>query len=396
MATIIRDEKKTDILLEKYYNRFNKYNTKILKELGETIKAFDGLTPSEAYKIGQELKYGYQLNDILRELSITSGKTIKEVSKILDETAKENVDFAEKYYKAKNEEFSPYEENEQFQNIVSAIKKETNNLFINISNSQNIGFTLRDNDGNMFYKPISKVYTDLIDEAVNNIAIGVKDYQSAMRNTIKQLADSGIKIHEEKIGFKNGYNRRIDSSVRQNILTGLRKVNIGIQEEIGKQLDTNGVEISAHELCAEDHLDIQGRQYTNKEFERINSELARPIGEYNCKHFIFSIILDVNMPSYTNKMLEQYRKESLSKVDYKGKTYTKYEATQIQRKLETEIRKQKDRQIIARASNDKIEVGKAQQKINQLTTEYNKFSQNAGLDTYKDRLSVTGYHRVKV
>ena len=48
-----------------------------------------------------------------------------------------------------------------------------------------------------------KIYNDLIDEAVFNVETGGIDYQSAMRNTINQLADSGVKIHEEKLGYEN-------------------------------------------------------------------------------------------------------------------------------------------------------------------------------------------------
>ena len=215
-----------------------------------------------------------------------------------------------------------------------------------------------------------------------------------MRSTIRQLADSGIKVHEEKLAYDNGYNKRIDSAVRQDILTGIRQINIGIQEEIGQQLDANGIEISAHSPCAEDHLHIQGKQFSKKEFAKINGDLERPIGEYNCRHFIFSVILGVNQPSYTKKQLKQMEKESNAKIEYEGKTYTKYEATQVQRKLETAIRQQKDRQIIARASGDKEEIGLAQQKISQLTTKYNDFSKKVGIDTYKNRLSVSGYKRV--
>jgi hypothetical protein len=257
-----------------------------------------------------------------------------------------------------------------------------------------VGFTLKDSKGKITYKPLTDVYNEVIDEAVYNVSIGVKDYQSAMRNTIKQLADSGVKIHEEKLGYENGYNRRLDSSIRQDILTGLRQINLDIQEQIGEELGADGVEISAHSPCAEDHLHIQGQQFTKKQFERINGDLERPIGEYNCRHFVFSIILGVQTPSYSKKMLRNFRNESLAKVNYNGKTYTKYEATQVQRQLETAIRKQKDRQIIARSSGDKEEIGIAQQKISQLTTEYNKFSKTAGLDTYKNRLTVSGYKRV--
>lgn len=393
---IIQDNEKLDKTLELFYNRFNKFNTKVLKELGNIIKQFDGVSPSQAYQISQELKLGYDLNKLLLELSQISGKSIQDISKLFDKVAEENVNFAESYYKAKNQEFIKYEDNQQLQNLVESIKKQTNNTFINIANSKNIGFTLKDSQGNITYKSIPEVYNDLIDESVYNVSIGVEDYQSAMRNTIKQLADSGIKIHEEKLGYKNGYNRRLDSSVRQDILTGIRQVNLDIQKQIGEDFGADGVEISAHFPCAEDHLDIQGRQYSNEQFEKLNSNLDRPIGEYNCRHFVFSIVLGVNLPSYTKSQLARYRKESLQEVNYKGKTYTKYEATQVQRQLETAIRKQKDRQIIARASGDKEEIGLAQQKISQLTTEYNKFSRVANLDTYKNRISVSGYRPVKV
>lgn len=392
---IMQDNDKLDATLEKFYNRYNKFNTKVLEELGNVIKQFNDVSPSQAYQIAQELKLGYDLNKLLNELSQISGKSVNDISELFDKVAEENVNFAESYYKAKNQEFVKYEDNQQLQNMVDAIKKETNNTFINIANSNNVGFTLKDNQGNITYKPLTQVYNDLIDEAVYNTSIGVQNYQSAMRNTIKQLADSGVKIHEEKLGYANGYNRRLDSSIRQDILTGLRQINLDIQEEIGKELGTDGVEISAHFPCAEDHLDIQGRQYTNEEFEKLNSNLDRPIGEYNCRHFVFSIILGVNEPSYSKNRLTRYKRYSREKVSYKGKEYTKYEATQVQRQLETAIRKQKDRQIIARASGDKEEVGLAQQKISQLTTEYNKFSQIAGLDTYKNRLSVSGYRPVK-
>ena len=321
---------------------------------------------------------------------------------MFDKVAEENVDFVETYYKAQNKEFISYSNNTQLQGIVSSIKKETNNTFINIANSNNIGFTLKDDKGNIIYKPIRQVYNDLIDEAVYNVSIGTKDYQGAMRKTINQLADSGVKIHEEKLGYKNGYNRRIDSSVRQDVLTGVRQINLDVQRQIGEDFGADGLEISAHGLCARDHLDIQGKQFFARKgedldalAERINSNLQRPIGELNCRHFMFSILKGVSLPSYTNKQLARYRKESLTEISYKGKTYTKYEATQEQRRLETAIRKQKDRQIINRAKGDKTEVGLAQQKITQLTNEYYKFSSVAGLDTYKNRLSVTGYKRVK-
>lgn len=392
----MKDDKKLELLLERFYQRYNKYNTKVLEKLGEAIKKFDGVSPSAAHKIAQELKYGADIDDLMADLSKLSGKSIKDIEEAFDLVAEENVAFAEVYAKAKNKEFVNYKDNEELKNLVKGIAGETNATFKNISNSKAIGFVLKDENGNKIFKNLKQTYNDLIDEAVFNVTTGVSDYQSAMRGVIKQLANSGVKIHEEKVDYPSGYNLRIDSAVRQNVLTGIRQVNITTQKIVGRQFGADGVEISAHSPCAEDHLFIQGKQYSNSEFKKLNASLERPIGEYNCRHFVFSIVLGVNQPSYSDKMLNQMNRESQSIIEYEGKKYTAYEATQVQRKFETEIRKQKDQQIIARASGNKALVGQSQNKISQLTSKYNDFSNKAGLDTYKNRLSVSGYKRINV
>ena len=390
----MKDDKKLELLLERFYNRFNQYNTKVLEKLGEAIKKFDGVSPTTAHKIAQELKYGTDIDDLMAELSRLSGKSIKDIEEAFDLVAEENVAFAEVYAKAKNMEFVDYKNNEQLKRLVKGIAGETNATFKNISKTRAIGFVLKDKNGNKIFKNLRDTYIDLIDEAVFNVEIGVSDYQSAMRGVIKQLADSGVKIHEEKVGYPSGYNRRIDSSVRQNVLTGVRKINITTQKIVGRQFGADGVEISAHSPCAEDHLFLQGKQFSNKEFKKLNASLERPIGEYNCRHFVFSIVLGVNQPSYSDKMLNEMNRESQSIIEYDGNKYTKYEATQVQRKLETAIRKEKDRQIIGRSAGNKEIVANSQQNITVLTQKYNELSKVSNLPTYKNRLVVSGYRRV--
>ena len=392
----MKDDKKLELLLERFYQRYNKYNTKVLQKLGEAIKKFDGISPSNAHKIAQQLKYGADIDDLTQELAQLSGKSIKDIEETFDLVAQENVAFAEVYAKAKNMEFVDYKDNDQLKKMVKAIAGETNATFKNISKAKAIGFVLKDSDGNKVFKNLKKTYNDLIDEAVFNVTTGTTDYQSAMRGVMKQLADSGVKIHEEKVGYKNGYNVRIDSAVRQNVLTGIRQVNLEVQKQVGRDFGADGVEISAHSPCAEDHLHIQGKQFSNAEFKKLNASLERPIGEYNCRHFVFSIVLGVNQPSYTNKMLNQMNRESQSIIEYEGKKYTAYEATQVQRKLETAIRQQKDIQIMAKASGNKELVAESQQKITQLTHKYKQLSDVSGLPTKMERMRVSGYKRVSV
>ena len=393
----MKDNKKLDAILELFFNRFNAINTKTLELIGKTVKKFEKLTPSEAHQLRRQLELGNDLDDLINKISKIVKISEKDVIKVLETTAKENVEFSEAFYKAKNKEYVDYKNNEELKKFVSAIEKETNELFQNI-NKNTIGFNLVDPRTNkkIGFVNLPDTYKKILDEAIYNVSSGQMDYQMAMRGILRQLADGGLKINEAKVAYGTGYPRRLDSTVRQTVLTGLRKVNMGIQEQIGKEFGADGVEISAHGGCASDHLFIQGKQFTKKEFEKINNSLERPIGELNCRHFVFSIVMGVSQPSYSQKQLKQLEIDSTKEIEYEGKTYTKYEATQVQRQLETAIRKQKDRQIIARASGDNEEIEKAQMKVRQYTEKYKDFSNKAGLDLYMNRTSVSGYKRVAI
>ena len=390
----MKDDKKLELLLEKFYNRFNQYNTKVLEKLGEAIKKFDGVSPSMAHQIAQELKYGTDINDLMDELSRLSGKSIKDIEEAFDIVAEENVAFAEVYAKAKNMEFVDYKNNEQLQRLVKGIAGETNATFKNISKTRTIGFVLKDKYGKKTFKNLKDTYIDLIDEAVFNVEIGVSDYQSAMRGVIKQLADSGVKIHEEKVGYPSGYNRRIDSSVRQNVLDGIRKINVNIQDQVGKEFGANAIELSLTFPCADDHAPYEGKIYTHKEFENIQSSLDRPFFQWNCRHFGFQVIKGISQPQYTQKYLDQKHAQEHEEFYFEGKKINQVEANDLMRKIETSIRRNKDAQIIGKSAGNKEIVANSQQNITALTHKYNELSKVSNLPTYKNRLVVSGYRRV--
>lgn len=394
---------KLELALERFVRRFEEFNTKVLEEFGKTISKFDQLTPSQAHKIAQQLKNGRDIEKILADLERISELSRKDIEDLLEITAKENIAFANTYYEAKAMDKVSYETSKQFQDLVKAVEKTTKAEFTNLSKTTALKL-LKDN-GKPLYLDIKKAYNEVIDRCVLAVATGQNNYQKAMYDTIKQLANSGVrKIYYDNVGkkrpdgtiIKYPYSRRLDSSVRQNILDGVRQVNIGIQEQVGKEFGSNGVEISAHSPCAEDHIFIQGKQYSKKQFEKINANLKRPIGTLNCAHFIFSIVLGISSPNYTQKQLNKFKKESNEIIEYEGKKYTRYEATQVQRRLETKIRQQKDLQITSKASGNKEGVQTAQQNITSLTKKYKDFSEKAGLDTQMQRMRVVSFKRINV
>lgn len=383
-------EEKIDLVIERFTNRFSSYNTAVLRTLGKAIKEFDGVNVSQAHIIARRLKMGEDLDKLTYELAEISEKSQEEILELFDEIAKDNLEFAEIYYKARNLEFKDYANNYALRNYVLSVADITKGSFKNLSRTT--GFLLRDNQGNKIFNSLRQTYVKVIDEAVYAVSTGQEDYQSAMYKTIKQLANSGVK----KVDYDSGYSRRLDSSVRQAILDGTNTIFQGIQDRIGDEIGSDGVEITAHFDCAEDHLPYQGRQFTDKQFARLQGDLERPIGEYNCRHRAYPIIIGVSRPSYSKKELKNIVKRNKETKEYEGKTYTTYEATQMQRKLETAIRQQKDYQIIAKESGNKKAISEAQSNITALTNKYKDFSDKMGIDTKMNRLRVSGYKRTSV
>lgn len=394
---------KLELALERFVRRFEALNSEILQKFGKTISKFESLTPSEAHILAQQLKNGREIDKIMEDLEKASQLSRKDLEELLEIAAEENIEFANVYYEAKGMDKVSYKDSKQFQDIVKSVEKTTQGVFTNLSSTTAIKL-LKDN-GEGYLKGIREAYEDVIDRCVLAVSTGQNNYQKAMYDTIKQLSSSGVrKIYYDNVGKKRQdgsivkypYSRRLDSSVRMNILDGVRQVNIGIQEQVGKEFGADGVEVSHHVNCAPDHIHIDGQQFSKKKFEKINNNLTRPVASMNCRHFVFSIVLGVSSPLYTKKQLEEDRKNNEKGFEYEGKHYTLYEGEQLQRKIELAVRQQKDLQIIAKASNDKDTISKSQSNITQLTQKYKELSKISGLPTKMDRMRVVGYQRVNV
>ena len=391
-------------LSEHLVNRIEEANSYILKRIGEAIKQISTLTPSQAYQIAQILKYGGTYNEIAKELARVSGKNVQDIYKIFEEVAKNNKQFAKQFYKYRGIDYIPYSKDIALQNMVKSLATITADMYRNISNTSVIGFI---QDGT--FKQLQQVYQGTIDKAILSISQGKQDFYSSMRQTLKELGGSGL------VQYESGRTRRLDSAIRMNILDGIRQVNQETANRFGQQYGADGMEVSVHENPAPDHADMQGRQFSLEEFEKLqNGEEAkdykgrttqiehskngsyRMIEEYNCYHKAFPIMLGVSKPEYTDKQLKEIQEKNERGFDFEGKHYTNYQGTQLQRRIETEIRKAKDTQILARASGDTELIEQSQNKIRLLTSKYNDLCKASGLLPKKVRMQVSGYKRIKV
>lgn len=422
-------------LLSVFDKRFQDYNTKVLEELGNVIKQFKDLTPSQAYSLAQQLKYNTTVKDLLNELSKISGLSVKDLKAILEKVARENIGFADVYYKARGLETPIYSQNKALQRLVNSVYNITGKEFKNIAKST--GFRLLDSNGKLLLLDIDETYKYVIDKCVIAVSQGKETYQQAMRSTMKQLSDSGVR----RIDYANNYSRRIDSSVRMNVLDAVREVSNQSQMLFGEEFGYNAIEVSHHSASAPDHsnndiengkFDIDGHQFVKLnilkeqikngiekeitlkdidevnhrvkckgkwyyDFDYINNNLNRPVSTMSCYHYIFSVVLGVSRPQFTDKQLEEDKKKNNDGFEFEGKHYTFYDGEQLLNRIALEIRKNKDTQIMAKSSGDDDLILSSQTKITQLTTKYRQVVKVSGLpNKLATKGWVPGYKRTSV
>ena len=410
-----------DKVIQRLIERINQGNEFVITEIGKSIAELRTVTPSKAHQLAQILKYGGSYEKIVKKLSEITKLNVKDIYKIFDEVIKNDWQFAQQFYKYRNIDYIPYEENVALKTLVNSIAKITANEYVNLSNTKVMGYAIKDIDGNLVFKDIKKTYYELIDEAILNVGTGKETFDEALYRNLKEISESGLKVvypttYIGKDGKEHNYIRRLDSALQMNMREGLKKLHNETQQIFGKEFKSDGVEISVHLNPAPDHENVQGHQFSNEEFEKFqNDEDAtsydgtfypaiseetghdrRAIGEHNCYHYIFSIVLGVSKPEYTNKQLKEINKKNNDGFEFEGKKYTNYQGTQLQRKLELEIRKAKDNQILGKSSNNIKLIEESQQRITQLTNKYKKLNKISKLPDAISRARVSNYKRVNI
>ena len=426
-----QEEKLVQILID----RINALNEDILTIIGNKIKQIGELTPTQVHQIKQMLMYDTDIDTIVQKLAEVTNMNVNDIYNMFEYSAKTNQDFAKQFYKARGISYIPYAENKALKEQIRAIAKITAKEYANISRTSAIGYTVKDLKGNLVFKDISSTYKDIIDKAILNVGQGKTTYQQETRKAIKQIGQSGLKT----IDYESGRSMRLDSAIRMNTLGGLRKLNNQVQEQFGEEFDYNMIQISHHTAPAVDHstnniakgqYDIDGHQFakidilkqqildgTEKniklediqgnrvkvngkwyyDYDYINNLLSRQISTLNCRHYIFPGILGISKPLYSEEQLKKDKEDNIKGFELDGRHYTKYEASQLLRKIERTIRKDKDIQILAKSSGDKDLTLQMQTNITQLTTKYRQICKISGLSNQlKTRGSVSGYRRINI
>jgi hypothetical protein len=366
---MLTPEKLSSYEFNKVTKLYNQLNIDISSDIIRRIEKMGDITESSKYQIKKLIQLdGKEIfNKALLETAKLDNATISSLKELYEDMAYEDMQGYKELYNYRDVPFKLKPSQYQILNAgVNTTKKELKNF------TNSIAFSSKE------------LYINAVDKAYNKVVTGAFDYNTAIKQAYKEVAEQGITLKD-----KAGRNVNLDVAVRRNVLNGIKTTANEMNRDIEKQLGCDGYEVTSHIGARPTHAEAQGKQYAlnEKDARKYKLGLWEKVKdlweEYNCRHTYFGIILGVSEPQYEKSELKELKEAT---VTLNGKKVPYYEATERQRAIERDIRETK-RTIDTLYKADK-QYKEYNDKLKQLYIEYNKFTNETGLIKQSERLKV--------
>lgn len=376
-----------DALPEELAELFRALEITLLEEICSRLKAADELNEVTVQDIRELRSHGIDLKGIEKAIRKTTGISETKLNKLLDDVVERN----QKYY-TELIDLAHVTRPETLVNVdtVDAIKRQTHDTFRNLTAS--MGFIV----GNTMLKP-ARAYQWALDNAEMQIQSGAINYNQAIKTAVKQLADSGLKV----VDYESGHRDQIDVAARRAVMTGVNQICAKYTEQSAQYLETPYFEVSAHAGARDkpgpspwsSHKDWQGKVYSIRAndiypsiYEVCGLGAVDGLEGANCRHRRNVWVEGVSERTYTDEQLAHIDDDLGCEFD--GKKYTAYEATQMQRRVEREVRKLKREKAAYKAAGLREEEQAVNIRLRRLNAKYKAFSAEAGLPEQRERMKV--------
>lgn len=300
----------------------------VLEDMARRISSYNYFIPAALHQNQKLLELGEVQADIIAALSAITGKTQKEIVTLLTEACEVSIEEDVEYY-TRADVYAPDKVNTEalYENLNAGLRQ-TQQAFSNITRTTAI--------------VTGTLFVGALDRAWTQVNTGTFDYNTAIKKAITDLSSGGLGA----IRYKSGRVDSIEVAVRRAVMTGINQTAAKTQETLADQLGVDLVEVTAHGGARPTHQKWQGRVYSRNGRKIINGEVFEDFKKatgygtgpglcgWNCRHNFHPYI-----PGTSRTWSEKQLKELDAKnVEYNGEKYTQYEASQIQRSIERQIR----------------------------------------------------------
>ena len=369
---------------------FRDLEERIMSDVIRKLKANgQEITRAADWQLHRLYELGKSKTEIKEKLKDVLKLSDSQLERIFSDVIQSGYARDESLYNATGADFISYQDNTQLQQLVQAIKTQTAEQFQNITNS--LGFAVRQPDGTLKFEPIADYYQKTLDKAMTDILSGAFDYNTVLKRTTKELTNSGLRT----VDYASGWSNRVPVAVRRAVVTGFNQIVAKVNEDNAEKLETNTFEVSWHSGHRPSHW-WGGQWFVMEQLVSVCG-LGEPDGlcGCNCYHSYSPVIPGVSVPTYTKEQLAKMEAKEAETIEYNGKKYTKYEALQRQRKLETRMRAQRQEiKLLQEGEVSEDDILNAKIKYRTTSDEYVRFSKAMDLPQQRERVTVDNLNNI--
>lgn len=378
-----------DALPEELAELYRGLEDTLLMEICSRLKAADELNEVTVQDIKALRAHGIDLKEIKKAIRKTSGISETKLNKLFDDVVERN----QKYY-TELIDLAHITQPETLIDAaeVAAIRAQTLDTFRNLTAS--MGFLV--DAGRTMLSP-AKAYQWALDAATVKVESGAISYGQAIKDAVREIASNGLRV----VDYESGHRDHVDVASRRAVMTGVSQLCSKYTEQAAEYLETPYYEVSAHAGARDvpgrspwsSHKEWQGKVYSTRSgdiypniYEVCGLGAVDGLEGANCRHRRFPWVEGASERTYTDEQLEHID-DGLG-CTFEGRTYTAYEATQEQRKVERTIRKLKREKAAYRAAGLREEEQAVNIRLRRLNAKYKAFSAAAGLPEQRERMKV--------
>lgn len=297
----------------------------ILVDMARKIVKYDYYVPSAEYQRQKLREAGVMQDEILTALAKLTRRSEEELRQMMQEACGTSLRGDTAIYEAAGLTVPSIGDNGILRQILNAGYKATAQTMRNLCKTT--------------ARTAAQQFENALDGAWLKVHSGAFDSETAIRGAIKDLSQKGI----QAIRYPSGRTDSLETAVRRAIVTGVNQTSAQLQEELADELDCDLVEVSAHAGARPEHAVWQGRIFSRSGTHPKYPDFRAATGYgrvdglcgANCRH-TFGPYIEGSPPVWSE---EELKKLDDPKYEYNGKKLTEYEASQIQRNNERQIRR---------------------------------------------------------
>lgn len=309
---------------------YQKLDESISRDIARRLMKMGAISDTSKWQAEQLQHAGMLYDDVITEVAKYANASEAAVRRAFEDAGVLSVDTERALYKQAGITVPMLKQSERAWNILQAALAKTNGELRNLTLTTAVETQQR--------------FIDACTLAEMQVSGGMMDYQTAIRSAIRDASRDGTSVL-----YPSGHIDRLDVAVQRAVLTGVNqtcgRISLHLAEEFGCDL----MEITAHSGARPAHAVWQGkivslsgrRGYLS--LDDIGYNTGAGFMGWNCRHSWNPFFEGISEPSYTPEAIEKLNARN---IEFNGSKYTEYEISQMQRKMERDIRATK-RELVA-------------------------------------------------